>query len=584
MDTKTSSFQIFIIILMCIANLTYMHYYIFLTCNIEAEYDITSLFDNICGIVFDFSILFAICNVMTFGRIKTSLTACFTITLIWSFCNVLYSRFFFRYISFSAIGQSSNLFDLFMIECMIDELQTSDLYYLIMLIIFALLYKRIPHISDKHIYLQLALTVMSFLFLNLIIHAAYCASKPSLRYFSYYRYRLFCTHLDTSRNMGRPNWTNYHRGSIRTILPDFINECKGERELSKEQEYHIKSELNKSDGRTVDHQVNSNIKNIIFILVESYTAFTTDMRIDGREVMPFLNRLRHEKNVYYNGKMKSNITIGQSSDGQFIYMTGLLPLRSIITVSNAKNIELPALPKVMRTFNKDIETRMIIPTLPSLWEQDAMCLSYGFDHLYSSNDYSKNKERNLNDEQVFELAEELDKKSSKPFFAYILTMSMHGPYTKQFDDTFIIKSKKFCPELINFLNVCHYTDRQIEKYLTHLKKQNIYNNSLIIIAPDHQVPENTINTEQYGITRELPLFIINGNINNNNVWHGECNQLDVYTTLINILGLKRKYLGLGNTLLDPNYKNSLEDFKWDISEWIQLSNYFKYYPLLELQK
>ena len=122
-------------------------------------------------------------------------------------------------------------------------------------------------------------------------------------------------------------------------------------------------------------------------------------------------------------------------------MSGLLPLRSIITVSKAKKIELPALPKAVRAFNQDIETRMVIPTLPSLWEQDAMCQAYGFDYLYSSNDSPKSGGPNLNDEQVFKLAEDLDKKSTKPFLSFILTMSMHGPYTQQIDNSFIIKNK-----------------------------------------------------------------------------------------------------------------------------------------------
>ena len=462
---------------------------------------------------------------------------------------------------------------------MIDEVHISDLYYLIITVAFVLLYINTSKTRWRHYYRILTLTIISFLIMNLMFHAVVCAFNPAMRYFSYYRYRLYFTHFDTNRNMGRPNWTNYHRGSIRTILPDFINELSGTMELSKEQVSRIKDEMNQSELKAIDHQVNTNIKNIIFILVESYTSFTTDMKIDGKEVMPFLNRLRYEHDVYYNKKMKSNITIGQSSDGQFVYMSGLLPLRSIITVSKAKNIELPALPKAIHVFNPEIESRMIIPTLPSLWEQDAMCQSYGFNFLYSSNDYKNGAERNLNDEQVFELAEELDKKSTKPFLSFILTMSMHGPYTKQIDDKFIIKNKDYCPELINFLNVCHYTDRQIEKYFAHLKKHNLYDKSLIIIAPDHQVPENTVNIEQYGITRDLPLYIINGNINNDNAWKGECNQLDVYTTLLNVLGIKAPYYGLGNTLLNPNYKNSLEKHKWDISEWILLGNYFNLHPL-----
>ena len=558
------------------ANLIYMHYYIFFTCDIEAEYDATSFFDNICGCIFDLCAIFCITILLTRKRLRLTLAFCYSVTLAWSFCNILYSRFFFRYLSFSAFGQTSNLFDWLLIESMLAEIQWADMYYIVSSILFWFVYSKTPAVVCRwNIFIKVVQVLLLFFVVNIASHTVYCLTNPSLRYFSYLRYRLFFTHIDTSRNSGRPNWTNYHRGTIRTIASDISSFYQATTKLSPEQVNAVRNEINTTLGKAVPHTANPRIKNIIFILVESYTAFTTDMIIDGKEVTPFLNKLRHESDVFYNDKMKSNITIGQSSDGQYIYLSGLLPLRSIITVTKAKDRTIISLPKLLKQFNKDLESRMVIPTLPSLWEQDSMCQAYGFDHLYSSNDYKKSNARNLNDEQVFELAKEADLKSTKPFFSFILTLSMHGPYNKQIDDTFIINDKKYCPQLINFLNVCHYTDRQIEKYITHLKKHHLYDNSLIIIAPDHQVPENTVDTEQYGITRELPLFIINGHINLPQAWTGQCNQLDVFPTILNTLGVKSTWKGLGSTLLNPGYTNSLTDNKWDISEWIIFSDYFK---------
>lgn len=569
----------FAMFLLCIINLLYMHYYIFCTCDIEAETEATSFIDNICAIIVDTILLLLLFTSIT-RKPKYSILLCFLTTMAWSFCNILYSRFFFRYISFSSIGQANNLLDWFMIECMIDGLRISDIYFVVVAILFIILYKNC--ISTRKFSANTLrysiITIFTLIAINLSAHLLFCISRPELRYLSYFKYRLYFTHIDNSRNMGRPNWTNFHRGSFRTLLTDMAVDLHGDINLTSEQENAIIKYINTNKGVTTAHQVTPNIQNIIFILVESYTAFTTNMIIDGKEVTPFLNSLIKEPNVYYNGKMKSNITIGQSSDGQFLYMTGLLPLRSMITVSRAKHNILPALPKMIKKYNTNIETRMVIPTLPSLWEQDKICQTYGFDHLYSSNDFEGEHERNLNDEQVFLLSEKIDKKSSKAFLSVILTMSMHGPYNSPIDQDFIIRNKKYCPELNNFLNVCHYTDRQIKKYISHLKNCHLYDNSLIIIAPDHQVPENTVDTEQYGITRELPLFIINGNINNQEAWNGECNQLDVYTTILDLLGISSTWHGLGNTLLTKNYSNSLTSDKWDLSEWILLSNFFKKHP------
>ena len=568
--------KVIFLYLMCVINLLYMHYYIISTCGVELGIDITSFYDNFCAVIFDVSLLFATLCIITRNHVRTSLGLCFGITLCWSFCNILYSRFFFRYISFSSLSQTSNLLDWFMLKCMINEIHWQDFLFIVFILVFCLTYsKTSPKFRFRRTdYFKSSLIFIAVILTNLVFHLAFCIVNPQLRYFSYYTHRLHLTHMDSMRNYSLPNWTNYHRGSIRTFCTDMMQSLSGDISLTAKQGQEIIDEMADMANKHTQHEVNPNIKNVIFILVESYTAFTTDMTIDGREVTPFLNRLKHSPDAYYNGSMKSNITIGQSSDGQYIYMAGLLPLRSMITVSVAKKKELPALPKVMKQFNPSMEMRMVIPTLPSLWEQDAMCQAYGFDALYSSNDYTSHHDRYLTDEQLFELAKQIDLKSEKPFFSCLITMSMHGPYTSQIDSTFIIQSKKFCPELVNFLNACHYTDRQIEKYIMHLKKNGLYDNSLIIIAPDHQVPEVSVNTEQYGITRELPLFIINGNINNETAWKGECNQIDVFTTILDVLNIDSRWRGLGHTLLSSTYENSLSAHKWDLSDHILLSNFF----------
>lgn len=174
---------------------------------------------------------------------------------------------------------------------------------------------------------------------------------------------------------------------------------------------------------------------------------------------PFLNSLKHSDTVYYNGRMRENVTLGESSDGQFIYMAGLLPLRSDVTVSIALDRTLHGLPKMLGR-----EARMVIPSLASVWHQDEMCRQYGFDSLYTSNDYGDGRTNTLNDEQVFQLAMQKDRASRQPFFSVVLTMSMHQPYIEQIDPLFPVSDPSMPNDLACYLNACHYTDRQLERY------------------------------------------------------------------------------------------------------------------------
>ena len=70
--------------------------------------------------------------------------------------------------------------------------------------------------------------------------------------------------------------------------------------------------------------------------------------------------------------------------------------------------------------------------------------------------------------------------------------------------------------------------------------------------------------------------IINGGFSRNEAWGGACNQLDVYTTILDLLKIEAPWRGLGHTLLTTDYQNSVSDDsrKWDYSEWMISSNYF----------
>lgn len=257
-------------------------------------------------------------------------------------------------------------------------------------------------------------------------------------------------------------------------------------------------------------------------------------------------------------------------------MTGLLPLRSEITVTKAKYAELSGLPKVLKQEEMIKEAQMIIPTLPSMWEQESMCKRYGVDHLYSSANYQNGKFWYLSDQQVFEYALKNNMTAKQPFLSVILTMTMHQPYNKPMDPEFIVTDKSLTEEYRNYLSRCHYTDRQIRWYLNQLKDNKLYNNSIIVIVADHHAHASLFNMKETGISSDIPLYIINGNINQTTGWQGRCNQLDVYTTILDILGVKWEWKGMGHTLINNKYNNSIKDQSWIISEQIILGNFFEY--------
>lgn len=559
-----------------IVSLLIMHYYILVNCRLEEATDILLWIDNLFGVVFDYTIICAFLCLITGWKVHLSIFITSITAIGWSFTNVLYSRFFHHYLSLSAIGQARTLADSFMLNNIKEGFQYFDFIYILLFVVCIWFF----HTSkDEEPCLKwhslFVIWPLSLLAINLVSHLLFCILTPGLAYPTYYKHRVFVRHVGLLHSSAEPNWASFHRGSIRQLIIPAIWQTFSDKELTSSQRAAIKKEYSNHYGRISQTTKKVKGKNIIFIIVESYLSSTSDLIVDGKEITPFLNSLKHDSTTYYNGQLQPNITIGESSDGQFLYMTGILPLRSEVTVTKAKYTELPGLPKVLKNEGLISETQMIIPTLPSMWEQEDMCKKYGFGHLYTSADYKNGEFWYLSDQQIFKYALEKNISANQPFLSVILTMTMHQPYTSPMDPEFIVRNESLTEKYRNYLSTCHYTDQQIKWYFEQLKKKGLYDNSIIVIVADHHAHASLFDMKEGDISSDIPLYIINGNINKATGWQGRCNQLDVYTTLLDILDTKGDWKGFGYTLITNNYHDSIKPQLWELSEQIVLGNYFK---------
>ena len=343
-------------------NLFFMHYYIYMTCHLDAEMDLAFYFDNILGVCFDVFIVFSISYWISCKKIKLALILCFFISWLWSFSNVMYSRFFLNYLTLSAVGQGDALVDDLIIQCVKENFHSIDLYYLVVSVIFFILLAKLREHSMALSVRKLAISIICLIALDLGMHIACCIVNPQLRYISYITHRIYSNHFVSHLNYSNPKLAHFLRGEIRTISSEVVESIRGEIDLSQDQMTEIEEAVSKARNSLSYCVKLPASTNIIFILVESYMSFTSDMKVCGKEITPFLNALKRDSTVYFNGNMKSNVAQGSSSDGQFIYMTGLLPLRTGITLSKARHSVMPGLPKVLKR-----TSRMIIPTVTSMW-------------------------------------------------------------------------------------------------------------------------------------------------------------------------------------------------------------------------
>lgn len=557
---------------LAIVNLLFMHVQMAMTVEFEYPFKVDAIFSNVFSCLIDATFFFLLSLLLTRGRVKGALLLTFILTALLSFCNVLYSRFFGHYLPNLAILQIGNMNDSDVMGSALTGFRWQDIYYILAAVVFGWLYMCYDKVKLKMQWLRtmgwlwgvMVAGVVAFILVLGLLHD----HDFEISFIRFSPIKVQYTQA--------PNNMLYRSGFLRRTLVWYEDFIQKDLELDESQKADIKREYTDYSQRSTSAATVKDSMNLIFIIVESYLAVTSDLKVDGKEITPFLNRLKRDSTVYYNGHVRPNVNMGESSDGQFIYMTGLLPLKSEITINIAKDKTFCGLPAMLMKSGKLKHSHIIVPTSPTFWEQDKMNPLYGIEQMYSKFDCDKSLRdyKDLNDEQVFTMASKVEAAAVQPFFSLVVTMSMHNPYNKCVEHGFTIADKRYSAEYLNYLVDCHYTDMQIDRYFDALKQLGLYENSVIVITADHDAHPIHLNVEENAVSNELPLYVINGGIDSDHAWTGPCNQLDVYTTLLDIYGVRSDWRGLGRTLLNTDYQEYPLEKLQTLSNWIIRGSYF----------
>lgn len=523
-----------VIFSMCFITLLYMHYAVLLD---KSDLTSFSYIENICALFIDCCFVLIIPLLFIKKRfyylfIPLVLTQAIALVHIW------YSRYFYTYLPPSLFGEFNNLDGLG--ANVIAALRPADSILLALLALTIVYYVKqkstFKEIEFKSRF-RVAL-VMAVVNLCLIIGLVGIAKRswPDLRY----KYTLCYRHS--------PAESTFKYGLVySSIIQSMFN---GQDECSPEDVENIKNLLNGPQNAGKE----ASSKNLIFILVESLISYPINMEVDSFEITPNLNQFIAENN-YYNKNVSSQTKLGKSSDGQFIYLTGVLPKEEGVTVIDYFNNTFMALPQLLKEGDKKYTTSMVIPTSAQMWRQNGMCIKYGIDSLYSRKSYPDNSysDKWLNDKRLFEYAVQVQERSRQPFMSVVLTSSTHSPYDHYHEKYPINFPGNYPEEFKIYLSNVHYMDKYLGEYIETLKEKDLYNNSLIVIVSDHDTPNDWFKlTGDMQVPTQIPLLVLNSEVTIDKPADYPMTQVDVFPTILDLMGIKSKWRGVGNSMLTPD--------------------------------
>jgi len=494
--------------------------------------------------------------------------------------NVAYSRYFDTYMPLTLYGEFNNLKGLQ--ANIIDAFEWSDSYFVVTSILACIAYRMFGKRPKPKYGYYLAVIFTSLLMISFTIHY-YSVKKDHDHLVEHFKElndqrTVWDIMIDRRRMMENtePKTSASYYGIGLTL---FLN---GMNSLFKTERFHFTNE----EINTIEKYMKpseytlpkDSINNLILILVESLSTYPINKSFGGIELTPNINKLLSE--AYYNPNMTSEAQLGESSDGQFIYLTGLLPLKNSVTINEISANNITTFVSLAKDKYPSLHSQMTIPTEKDSWSQESMCRKYGIDTLFSKENYQRKvKEDWMNDQQLFEYAAHNDYHLKSPFISIILTSSMHSPYIKSYEKYDIKYPVYFSSELKHYLDNVHYMDKYLGKYIESLKKHPWYDQCTIIITADHKPNGPKLNCKDHSIFSNLPIIIINPKFNHDGIDNHPVAQSSLFPTIIDLCHINTEWRGVGQSLVMPDSIRKMPFEQTKMTQQQKISDYIidKYY-------
>ena len=294
-------------------------------------------------------------------------------------------------------------------------------------------------------------------------------------------------------------------------------------------------------------------KNLIFLQLEAINNFVIDLEIDGQLIAPNLSAF--SKSSYYCNNFYSAAGMGNTSDCEYATLTGLYPNGNDLSIFNVVGENQPT---IARDFNKKgYNTFSIHGNDGIFYNRNHLHENFfGFnEHIDKHDLLQRNPNLSLikdwiSDESLLEESINIYKEQTSPFFSYNILVSSHSPFSIS-DNIIQYNNKKLTTLARNYISYVMYVDAQIGNFITLLKENNLYDNSVIVIFGNHsssllERDVRSITNKNYSDIefrlemQNVPFMILSNNINQT-INNTPYSNVDIYPTICNMFNLQTQY-------------------------------------------
>jgi len=255
-------------------------------------------------------------------------------------------------------------------------------------------------------------------------------------------------------------------------------------------------------------KLNADNANVILIQVESLDAAVIDYSFNGKEVTPYLNKLK-SRGLYFDNFYAQKVN--GSFDADLSVLTSLYPVNRSYVFRDIDMSRFETLAKLLK--KRGYQTFAFHNNDKGFFNRAEAYPDLGFDKFYSEKDFKESyypvpEERGLgvNDYDFFAESQEIiinAAEKEQPFFAYLISLTSHTPfdfYPKEAVEDFAEVENEL---LRNYFKSINFFDKSLANFMKELETNGILANTLIVVYSDH---ESEIETDKYKSGREFILW------------------------------------------------------------------------------
>ncbi len=436
--------------------------------------------------------------------------------------NSIYYVFYTSYASFSLIAELGLVGDVG--DSLLEKLRLIDFVYLIPLVLYYILHTKLKKGSYYHFVSKVEKSKKCFVSTILVGVILLAFTLVNI------------TYTDASRLVKQWNREYlvmrfgiilYQGNDLVQSLTPKINSLFGYDEAARTfKEFY--TALFKENKNKKENQYTNVLEdmNVIFIHMESIQAFLVDMKVNGVEMTPTINKLSKE-GMYFDN-FYPQISVGTSSDTEFTLNTSLMPANSGTVFVSYYKRNYVSIPKLLK--EKGYYTFSSHANGASMWNRSAMHPNLGYDEMIFKDQFGVTKENSvglgLNDVDFFlQLQSKLEKIESEHehYMGTLLQLSNHSPFAAtdvnpeiydyfgklDLTNTYTrIDSKTGETEVVqedylkdtklgNYLITAHYADMALGTFIDYVNNSEYYNNTVFVLYGDHDAKLDKSEYEYY---------------------------------------------------------------------------------------